>query len=303
MSEENIEAVDTSCCASCGIAKVDDIELKECSDCDLARYCSDECQKDHKSQHEEDCKKRAAELRDELLFKQPESTDLGDCPICCLPMPLELSKANMHICCSKMICNGCHHANMIREIEGKIEQSCPFCRKPTVATDEERDNYKMKRVKAKDPVAMVGEGLKQYTKRDYSSAFEWYTKAAELGNAEAHFKLSFMYRDGQGVEKDRGKEMYHLEEATIGGHPYARHNLACKEERNGNIKRAVKYWTIAATQGLDHSIKTLMKYFKKGFVSKDDLAAALRAHQAAVDATKSPQREAADEYDRKMRKP
>jgi len=30
-----------------------------------------------------------------------------------------------------------------------------------------------------------------------------------------------------------------------------------------------------------------------GRVSKDDFAAALRAHQAAVDATKSPQREAA----------
>eukprot|EP00985_Skeletonema_marinoi_P014022 scaffold7025_cov225-Skeletonema_marinoi.AAC.1 len=30
-------------------------------------------------------------------------------------------------------------------------------------------------------------------------------------------------------------------------------------------------------------------------VSKDDFAAALRAHQAAVDATKSPQREAAEE--------
>ena len=38
-------------------------KLKECDDCDLVRYCSDECQKKtHKSQHEEACKKRAAEL-------------------------------------------------------------------------------------------------------------------------------------------------------------------------------------------------------------------------------------------------
>jgi len=36
-----------------------------------------------------------------------------------------------------------------------------------------------------------------------------------------------------------------------------------------------------------------MVAFKAGFVSKDDLAAALRAHQAAEDATKSPQRELA----------
>ena len=33
---------------------------------------------------------------------------------------------------------------------------------------------------------------------------------------------------------------------------------------------------------------------KPGLVNKDDFAAALRAHQAAVDATKSPQREAAE---------
>eukprot|EP00986_Skeletonema_menzelii_P015812 scaffold12771_cov86-Skeletonema_menzelii.AAC.1 len=61
----------TSCCASCGVAEVDEIKLKECNDCDLVRYCSDDCQIDHKPEHEEACKKRTAELRDELLFKQP----------------------------------------------------------------------------------------------------------------------------------------------------------------------------------------------------------------------------------------
>eukprot|EP00984_Skeletonema_dohrnii_P020252 scaffold9816_cov99-Skeletonema_dohrnii-CCMP3373.AAC.6 len=42
-----------------------------------------------------------------------------------------------------------------------------------------------------------------------------------------------------------------------------------------------------------------MSAFKKGKVSKEDLAAALRAHKAALDATKSPQRAAAEEYRRK----
>ena len=37
MSEEN-EAVDTSCCASCGIAEIDDIKLKDCDGCDLVKY-------------------------------------------------------------------------------------------------------------------------------------------------------------------------------------------------------------------------------------------------------------------------
>ena len=89
MSEE---VVDT-CCASCGIAEIDDIKLVPCDECDLVQYCSDECREDHNPEHEDECKKRAAELRDELLFKQPESTHEGDCPICCLPLPLDETKS------------------------------------------------------------------------------------------------------------------------------------------------------------------------------------------------------------------
>eukprot|EP00984_Skeletonema_dohrnii_P017230 scaffold7802_cov115-Skeletonema_dohrnii-CCMP3373.AAC.1 len=68
-------------CASCGIAEVDDIKLKKCTACYLVKYCSVKCQRNHRPQHKRACKKRAAELRDEILFKQPESRDLGDCPI------------------------------------------------------------------------------------------------------------------------------------------------------------------------------------------------------------------------------
>jgi len=88
MSEDT--AADTSSsCASCGIAEVDELKLTECTDCDLVKYCSDACRRDHKSHHLRACKKRSAELHDELLFKQPESSHFGDCPICMLPLPLE----------------------------------------------------------------------------------------------------------------------------------------------------------------------------------------------------------------------
>jgi len=102
-----------------------------------------------------------------------------------------------------------------------------------------------------------------------------------------------LYQEGQGVEKDEKKEIYHLEQAAIGGHPEARHNLACYEEGNGRIDRAVKHFIIAANLGYDLSIQVLKMCYKGGKVSKEDFAAALRRHQAAVDATKSPQREAA----------
>ena len=81
-------------CDSCGVVAngEDDVKLKKCA-CKLVKYCSVKCQKDHRKQHHKnECKKRVDELRDEILFKQPESTHVGDCPICCLPIPIDQSK-------------------------------------------------------------------------------------------------------------------------------------------------------------------------------------------------------------------
>ena len=77
-------------CASCGITDVDDAILRKCDGCDLVNYCGVACRELHRPEHAGKCKKRAAELRDELLFKQPESSHMGDCPICCVPLPLNM---------------------------------------------------------------------------------------------------------------------------------------------------------------------------------------------------------------------
>jgi len=303
MSANDCEAGDIMCCASCGVA--DEVKLNECATCKLARYCSDACQENHTAQHEEACKKRAAELRDEILFKQPDSTHHGDCPICMIPLPLDTSKSSLYSCCSKRICIGCHYANhKLREKEEEMpSNSCAFCRQLLPTTEEEYDRKTMKRIEVNDPVALRQWGFRRYSEGDYKGAFEYWTKAAKLGDASAHYELSHSYKEGKGgVEKDEKKEVQHLEEAAILGHPKARHNLGCHEwTNNDNAERAVKHFIIAATQEDDESIEALMFAFKKGCVSKDEFAAALRAHQAAVDAAKSPQREAAEEYRRKMK--
>jgi TPR repeat protein len=149
----------------------------------------------------------------------------------------------------------------------------------------------MKRVKVNDPLALNQVGARRLLDGDYEGAFEYLTKAVELGDVDAHYQLSVMYHEGNGVEKDEKKELHHLEEAAIAGHPVARHNLGCYEGMNGRMERAVKHLIIAANLGYDDSIKGLKEYYANGQVSKEDFAAALRAHKAAVDATKSPQRE------------
>ena len=167
MSGEGGEVADV--CASCGISEIDEIKLKTCTACKLVRYCSVECQKKHRPQHKRACKKRMAELRDEILFKQPESSDRGDCPICCLPIPLDPQKSGLMPCCSKAICNGCLHADIIRQ-RGLVipqEPSCAFCREPLPTTKEEIIAMLMKRVEKNDPVAMTQMGGMRRDEGDY----------------------------------------------------------------------------------------------------------------------------------------
>ena len=290
-------------CASCGKAEIDDIKLKDCNSCDLVRYCSDDCEENHKSEHEEACKKRAAELRDELLFKQPESTHLGDCPICMLPLPLDESKFMVRPCCCNFICMGCmYKSDKVAMEQGRPYPECPYCREPTLTGENNVELMRGKlfqRAKVRDPEAMCHVGHYQYNKGDYSGACEWYAKAADLGHAEAHYHLACSYHRGEGVEKDSRKEIHHLEEAATGGHPKARYALAFSD-KDGGAERRVRHLIIASNQGCEESMKCLVRMFKSlgvcSVFSKEDLAAALRGHQAALKAAKSPLREEADAF-------
>jgi hypothetical protein len=77
------------CCAECG--EEGGARLKVCKSCMQVKYCNAECQRAHWPKHKKECKLRAAELRDETLFKDPPAKE--DCPICFLPMPKTM------ICC------------------------------------------------------------------------------------------------------------------------------------------------------------------------------------------------------------
>ena len=272
------------CCANCGAAEDDDIKLEDCDGCDLVKYCRDKCREEHRWKHEEECSKRKVELHDKELFSQPDGTHLGECPLCFLPLPIDTDKSGFWTCCSEIICLGCVYANDMSNIND--DDRCPFCREPS-ADDDENKKRMMKRVKANDPVAMSQMGTKCFSEGDYDGAFEYLTKAAELGDLMAHYHSGVLHMNGEGVQKDEEKMVYHWEMAAIGGHPMARHLLAIIEEDNGNMERAVKHYIIAASLGDELSMKRLWK-------AKEDLDATLRSHHAAIDAMKSEQRDIAD---------
>ena len=278
------------CCANCGIAQVDEVKMEECNHCNHVLCGSELCRVVHRQKHKQEYKKRKVELHDDDLFRQPGSTHLGECPICFLPMPLEGGKWSFLPCCSSNICKGCIYAHCISS--GNI--NCPFCREPPAEDGEKWDKRMMKRIKANDLAAMREMGTRLYHEGDYDKSFEYWTKAAELGDSEAHYYLSVMYRKGEGVEEDEGNAVYHCEKAAIGGHHQARYNLAYYEERNGNIERSAKHIIIAANLGYELSMKELWGHYSDGHITKEDLDATLRSHHAATDGMKSTQRDAAE---------
>ena len=293
LNAEAVVAADIVCCASCGI---DNVTLKFYDDgCDLVKYCSDKCREEHREQHKDVCKKRAAELHNKRLFTQPDGTHEGECPICFLPMPLEpMGESTFNSCCGQWICSGCICAHVMSNKHDKVKAcSCPFGREPAAENKEENKKRELERAEANVPAALREMGADRYKDGNYDGALEYLSKAAELGDIEAHYNLSIMY-EGEGAEKNEEKRVYHLETAAMGGHPSARYRLACIEEENGNTERAVKHHIIAANLGLEESMKKLWKHYSDGNITKEDLDATLRAHQAALDAMKSEQRDAAE---------
>ena len=137
MSSSN-DTADTTC-ANCGKAELDDVKLKRCTACKMVKYCSCECQVAHRPKHKKACKKRAAELFDEELFKDPPERE--ECPICMIPLPFKDDHSVFHECCGKVICKGCVYAKCQEDTRsGKRPEemgACAFCRAPEFKTDAE----------------------------------------------------------------------------------------------------------------------------------------------------------------------
>jgi hypothetical protein len=155
------------------------VSLKTCKSCMAVKYCDASCQHKHWATHKTECKLRAAELRDDALFKDPPPKE--DCPICFLPLPMptklifcvslppatissvpindfaiahvELAGEETEIyytCCGKTICRGC-----IYSICKSRNDKCPFCNSDQNSkTRDEQVKEIMKRAAASDPLSL-----------------------------------------------------------------------------------------------------------------------------------------------------
>ena len=302
------------CCAECGADG--DVSLKMCKSCMSVKYCNAECQKKHWSTHKKICKQRAAELRDEALFKDPPPKE--DCPICFLPMPTnliscvslppatifsvpiydyamaheELANEAMdgyNPCCGKSICKGCLYS-FCQSGNG----NCPFCNADRYSkTDEEMADEVRKRVEANDPNSMCllanlyQHGLHGF-QEDNAKAKELYARSADLGCSDASYALGGIYSKGEDMKKAK----FHYQAAAMAGHEVARYNLGVMEFESGNWERAAKHWTIAASAGHYTSMYTLITFVKKGLVSREAIDSTLAAYNISCAELRSEARDA-----------
>ena len=296
----NTSENNTSTCANCGKVEDDSIKLKTCTACKMVKYCSRDCQIAHRSQHKNDCKRRAKELHDEKLFKQPPPME--DCPICMVRIPSLISGRTYMACCGKVICKGCIHAVQLRALlAGRQEEDdvCPFCRAPPPeSVNEEMIKRYEKRADMNDPIgirilgdmyASGQDGLPQ----NQAKALELWHRAGELGCNVAYYCIGNAYLRGNGVERDMKKTEHYWELAAMGGDPYARNNLGAIEGNLGNFGRALNHFMIAIRGGDIKSLENIKAFYSQGLATKDDYENALQAYEAYVGEIKSNQRDEA----------
>ena len=285
-------------CANCGKGEEICCDLKACTACKLVKYCNRDCQIAHRSQHKKACKKRAAELHDEQLFKPPPPRE--ECPICMLTLPLDVAQIAFESCCGKSICFGCIYTmrETMRETGGKNMALCPFCKTPPAKSNEEEGKRVMKLTEKGN--AQAFHQLAGYhvngaygMLQDEAKANELYLKAGQLGCDSAYFNLGNAYRLGRGVEIDEKKSKHYSERAAMNGNVKARHNIGCMEYEAGNHQRAFKHLIISARAGYTPSLDVFKGGYMRGHVTKVEYANSLREYQKSQEEMKSDARDKA----------
>ena len=239
---------------------------------------------------------------EKLMTSGHELHESFTCPLCCMPIASPVKgQAMLKTCCMKTVCNGC----ILASLQRGMGDTCAFCRAPTPQSVAARLARVLKRVDAKDPVAIESIASASYRgcyglQQDIPRAIELWTEAARLGDLVAHYTLGCKYFEGDGVKQDMARGIRHWQHAAIEGHPVSRHNLGFLECENGNRELAVQHLMISAKMGYEESLNEIKNMFMKGHTAKAQYAEALKGYQDAVEETKSPQREEARAFFKKL---
>ncbi len=103
-----------------------------------------------------------------------------------------------------------------------------------------------------DP-AEAERGHAAFERRDFEAAYSILAPIAQHGDADAQFKVGYMYLHGRGVDRDFDSALRWLTLAADQGHAEAQYNLALNYEGGRGVAQDVveahKWASLAASQG------------------------------------------------------
>lgn len=238
-----------------------------------------------------------------------------DCPICMLPMPLDIMEVTYSSCCGNSFCNGCLHDLILADVkEGRstVEESrarfCPFCRTECVAEDDIL-KYDMKLAKSghRHAIYLVGgshfdgeHGLTQ----NKAEGIKWWRRATEAGSPEAAHRLGCCSEEGDGVEQDNDKALECYKKAAERGDVDAFVSIGSLLAQKGEIEEALLNYRKAALCGLSEPeslLSLLEKGYSDGYMTKEEYDFTLRENKKVRNEMKSESREMAKELEEDIR--
>lgn len=125
------------------------------------------------------------------------------------------------------------------------------------------------------------------TEQNYTKALKWYKLAAEQGHTEAQTWLGYMYENGYGTEQDFVEAIKWYKLAAEHGYDFAQYNIGFMYLNGIGVqqsdKDAAKWIRLAAEQGLAIAQNDLGGMYETGSGVKQDYAEALKWYKLAAE--------------------
>lgn len=249
-----------------------------------------------------------ARLDNLLSTAQIETADINifapiaereECPICLIPLPINVKEITFMSCCGKRICFGCTCKHAVTDVKNGApldEHKCAFCQQIVKVTAKIHIKRLKKLMKKNIPKSFIQMANRYKTGTDGvlqsdTRVLEMYIRAAELGDTEAYCMIGSYYHDGVVIGHDMSKALEYDEVAAKKGCIPAHKRLAGFHGRNGNIRVCMKHLKVAACAGDQDSMDNLMNAYKDKLISKEELTQTLHAFQASNNEIKSEDRD------------
>ncbi len=131
------------------------------------------------------------------------------------------------------------------------------------------------------------DGLAAKKNKNYKSAFDLFSKGANLGNAKCQFQLGELYYYGNGVTKDHAKAVEQYKKAAEQNHAAATYSLGyCCKMGNGvtkDFKKAVSYYEKAVDLGSADAMNGLGFCYEEGSGVDQDYGKAMELYTKAAE--------------------